>query len=98
MSLLRFHVVLPFDNGRKQVSTDEGSGDGAEDSFFGTVVGVTTQAPRQGCRADDVVRCPEDDRVHICEVQLCDGHNDCPLGYDERNCSTGTDVERVEGN
>lgn len=60
----------------------DGSGDDGEDKR-------TSEAPRQGCRADDVVTCPEDSSVRICEVQLCDGHPDCPRGYDEHNCTVG---------
>lgn len=66
----------------------EGSGDDSVRSVDEGVIGVTSEAPRQGCRADDVVTCPEDNSVRICEVQLCDGHKDCPWGYDELNCSS----------
>lgn len=60
-----------------------------EEPVDGSGDGGGYEPPRQGCRADDVVTCPEDNSVRICEVQLCDGHRDCPLGYDEFNCTVG---------
>jgi len=50
--------------------------------------------PRQGCRADDAVRCPGG-TLYICSAQLCDGIPDCPGDTDEdfKNCPDRPDPE-----
>lgn len=48
-------------------------------------VPVPIPNPRDRCRADDAVRCP-DSSVSICTVQQCDGNVDCPGGEDELDC------------
>jgi hypothetical protein len=48
---------------------------------------VPKPPPRDGCRADDAVRCPGGTE-YICSAQLCDGTPDCPGDTDEdpKNC------------
>lgn len=71
----------------------DGSGDDGNVEEPKDIYPPESETPRrQGCRADDVVTCPEDNTVHICEVQLCDGRRDCPLGYDEHNCTVGRKI------
>lgn len=38
------------------------------------------------CRGDDSVSCPKNPNIRICDVQFCDGINDCPDNEDESNC------------
>lgn len=38
------------------------------------------------CRGDESVSCPKNPHIRICEVQFCDGINDCPDNEDELNC------------
>ncbi|XP_059491072.1 basement membrane-specific heparan sulfate proteoglycan core protein isoform X8 [Neocloeon triangulifer] len=56
-------------------------------------VPVPVPPPRDGCRADDAVRCPGG-TLYICSAQLCDGNPDCPGDTDEdpKNCPDKPDT------
>ncbi|XP_065349470.1 basement membrane-specific heparan sulfate proteoglycan core protein isoform X3 [Cloeon dipterum] len=58
-------------------------------------VPVPLPPAREGCRADDAVRCPGGSALYICSAQLCDGIPDCPNDADEdpKNCPDKPDVE-----
>ncbi|CAB3365823.1 Hypothetical predicted protein [Cloeon dipterum] len=58
-------------------------------------VPVPLPPAREGCRADDAVRCPGGSVLYICSAQLCDGISDCPNNADEdpKNCPDKPDVE-----
>lgn len=42
----------------------------------------STEQPSK-CRGDDEIACSKNPNTRICDIQLCDGHSDCPDGEDE---------------